>query len=306
MTSFRGWLLASCLGLGLVASNAGCAADGEDAATSQDAELVATCGLDPTSPASPRRLLDKPMKDEDDAEQRFRCLSDELTRQHDGRAPFATLYSAITTAMRDAIRAGRFEDSAWLGRYLTTFAELYRVAFVDYVDGRREQVPGAWRIAFDAAKENRVLVVQALSLGVNAHVDRDLSHALVIVGIGDDHETRELRHRDHNKVNDILHENVSAGLARLADLYAPGYGEAPEVVMNLLSQTYFGAVATGRFKAWVDAVALADSPRLLRPAIELEIEVSSKIIGEAIMAPMLAPGLIDKLHDLEDGQSTAR
>lgn len=300
MLSLRGWLAVSCACLGLVVSSTGCAGATDDTGSST-ADLSTSCGLDPASPESPRRLMDQPMKDGADAQTRLRCLREELTIQHDGRAPFAALYSDITDSAHAAILAHRFEDNEWLERYMTTFAELYRVAFVGYIDGHADEIPGSWRIAFDAAKDERTLIAQHVSLGVNAHVDRDLSHALVIAGIGHDRETRESRKRDHFKVNEILRENVDAALQRLAETYAPGFGQAPDAVMNILSDTYFHAVVAGRFKAWLDAVALEDAPALLRPAVEAQIEVSSKLIAQAILVPSLSPELTEKLHELEAG-----
>lgn len=299
MLSLRGWLACACLGV--VVSSTGCA-PADESAESSSADLSTSCGLDPASPDSPRKLMDQPMRDPADAQARLRCLSEELTIQHDGRAPFASLYSDITDSARKAIADKRFEDNEWLERYMTEFAELYRVAFVGYIDEHGDQIPASWRISFDAAKNEHTLIVQAVSLGVNAHVDRDLSHALVAVGIGDDHETREMRKRDHFKVNDILRENVDAALKRLADTYAPGFGQAPDVVMKILTEMYFGAVVTGRFKAWADAVTLNDAPSFLRPAEEAQIELSSKLLADAITVPSLSPELIEKLHGLEAGQ----
>lgn len=297
MSSLRAWLSA---GLCLVAT-AGCSAESDEAIASDSANLnAATCGVDPTSPASPRKLMDDPITNPDDASKRLGCLRTVLRTQHDGRAPFASLYTDITLAVSAAIRAGRFEDNGWAARYLTTFAELYRVAFVAYVDGD-DDVPGSWRISFDAARDDRVLAVQHVSLGVNAHVDRDLAHALVMVGIGDG-ARRASRHRDHDLVNDILHENVDAALGSLAETYAPGLEKAPDAVMNVLSETYFRAVQAGRLKAWIDAVALSDTIPLFRPAVKAQIELSSTLIAQAILTPNMNEELLAKLKALEAGE----
>ena len=286
--------------LSVVVCSMGCAV-AADSVESSSQDLSTSCGLDPASPDSPRRLMNEPLKDPLDAETRLRCLRDELTVQHDGRAAFAALYSDITGSARAAIAAGRFEDAEWLERYMTEFAELYRVAFVGYIDGHGDDIPASWRISFEAAEDDHTLVAQHVSLGVNAHVNRDLSHALEKVGVGNDRETRQLRKRDHFKVNDILKENVDASLKRLADTYAPGFGQAPDAVMNVLTEVYFRAVVAGRHKAWLDAVALTDSPGFLKPAVEKEIEVTSKLLAQGIMVPSLAPDLTEKLHELEEG-----
>jgi hypothetical protein len=277
----------------------GCASDPDDTGANESDVTAATCGLDPASPASARSVMDAPFRDPPDAERRLGCLRTILTTQRDNRAPFASLYADITISAHAAIRAGRFQDGPWVSRYLTTFAELYRVAFVGYADGRPGEIPGSWRIAFDAAREDRALVVQHVSLGVNAHVDRDLAHTLVTVGLGRDDAERERRKSDHFKVNDILKENVDATLGALADRYAQGLAEAPPVVMRILSTAYFHTVTTGRLKAWLDALALEKSGPL-RPVVEGQIELSSRLIGEAILAPAsIDPRLFDRLRAIE-------
>ena len=92
--------------------------------------------------------------------------------------------------------------------------------------------------------------------------------------------------------------------AQMADAAkaTPGFGQAPDVVMKILTEMYFGAVVTGRLKAWVDAVAIHDAPGFLRPAEEAQIELSSKLLAEAITVPSLSPELVEKLHELETGK----
>jgi Family of unknown function (DUF5995) len=276
---------------------AGCSVAHEDAATTEAALYAGTCGLDPTQPASLRTLMLDPISTPEDADARFVCLSSMLRTQHDRRAPFATLYSSITSAVRAAIVAGRFEDGPWVRTYLASFAELYRVAFVGYIDGG--EVPAAWRIAFDTAHARKELVVQDLSLGVNAHVDRDLSHALVRAAIGAAGPVRDRRRHDHFAVNDVLHEQLDAAVTTIAEEFAPGLGKAPGELRALLEAAYFDALVVGRQKAWDDAVLLTDSPSFGRFLVSEEIELSSEALAKAILLPNLDPALFAALKALE-------
>lgn len=291
---FVGALLVACGLMGCAAI--GSSSDESSASSAADITAASEC----TASTDTRALLNDPMKDPDDAAARLGCLAQALTAQHDGRAPFATLYTAITNAVDTAIKAGRFEDGVWTASYLTEFAELYRVAYIGYVDGQSDTIAGSWRVAFDAAKVPKTLIVQDMSLGVNAHVNHDLAHALYTVGIGSG-ATRAMRQRDHFKVNDILHENVQAALTTLANLYAPGLAQAPATVMRVLSDTYFVAVETGRLKAWLDAIALTDTTSILRKGVEDEIEDSSKLLAEALLVPTWDDALAAKLKELEQG-----
>jgi hypothetical protein len=110
-------------------------------------------------------------------------LEAELRSRQDRRAIFVTLYGVVSAAMREEIAAGRFEDPTWVHRYAVAFANLYREAFERYEAGGREDVPKAWRVAFEAADTGKTLVLQDLRLGVNAHVNHDLPYALTGVSI---------------------------------------------------------------------------------------------------------------------------
>ena len=278
---------------------AGCSASHEDAASAEDAVNAGTCGLDPTKPASLRTLMLAPIVTPEDADTRFVCLASMLRTQNDRRAPFATLYSKITSAVRQAILAGTFEDGPWVRTYLASFAELYRVAFVGYIDGRQGDVPASWRISFDTARARKELIVQDLSLGVNAHVDRDLSHALVRASIGAKGPVRDARRHDHFAVNDVLHAQLDAAVTTIAEDFAPGLGKAPAELRALLEAAYFDALVVGRQKAWDDAVLLTDSPSFGRFLVSEEIELSSEALAKAILLPSLDPALFAALKALE-------
>ncbi len=280
------------------ASVPACAASSETVGTDGAEVNAATCGLDPKAPASLRALMVDPIVTPEDADRRFVCLVEMLRLQDDRRAPFATLYSKITSAVRHAITAGRFQDGSWVRTYLASFAELYRVAFVGYIDGRSADVPGSWRIAFDTARDRRELIVQDLSLGVNAHVDRDLSHALVRATIGSG-KTRDVRRHDHFAVNDVLHEQLDAAVTIIANDFAPGLGKAPAELRAFLEAAYFDALVVGRQKAWDDAVLLTDAPSFGRFLVSEEIELSSEGLAKLILLPSLDPELFAALKALE-------
>jgi hypothetical protein len=240
-----------------------------------------------------------PITTAEQADRRFSCLALILRTQKDRRAPFATLYSKITTAVRAAAVGGRFADGPWVSHYLATFAELYRVAFVGFIDGRHSDVPAAWRIAFETARRGDELIVQDLSLGVNAHVNRDLSHALVIAGIGASGPERDRRRQDHFAVNTILHEQLDAAVSVIAADFAPGLGKAPAELRALMEAAYFDALVLGRHKAWDDAVGLADAPSFLKGVVREEIELTSEGIAKAILLPSLDGALFRELKRLE-------
>lgn len=299
-------MLARIYGLVLVLSVVmwGCAAE-EEEVSSDSAALTSTCGVDPTKASAPRALLDRPFRDDADAERRLTCLSTILDTQSSHRALFPTLYTNTTRRVREGIAAGRMNDPGYSSRLLTRFAELYRVAFVAYEDG--EDVPAAWRIAFDAAKESdqarrsgkpdNVLALQHTALGVNAHVNHDLAHAVADVGL----EGGSISHRkhDYDVVRSILLENVDASLDLVTRKYAAGLGQAPETLKRALGDSFTVWLVVGREKAWADALLLMRHG-LTAKLTNAEVELLSKEMGEALLAGNgISPSLMAKLKRLE-------
>jgi hypothetical protein len=272
---------------------------GVHASADAQGDASATCGYASTDPQALAHLMVAPIVNDADADVRFSCLAQLLTDQGDRRAPFATLYSMTTTNVRAAIAAGEFQDAAWTAKYLETFAELYRQAFYDYQTGNTGPVPEAWQIAFETAAGKKELIVQDLALGVNAHVDRDLAYALAIVGIGDTPALQLERFSDHTTVNNVLHAELQGALGKIANLYAPGFNEAPAAVLTILENTFFAALVTGRQNAWDNAESLVGTSGAAHDAAEQTIESEAATIADGILSPSLSPQLMAVLHQLE-------
>lgn len=102
----------------------------------------------------------------------------------DHRAPFALMYLRVTEAVGREERNGSLRaDRAYLSRLDAVFARLYFDAADAWDARRREAVPAAWQIAFEAAKRRRVSGIGNLLLGMNAHISRDLPFAVESTGL---------------------------------------------------------------------------------------------------------------------------
>jgi hypothetical protein len=112
---------------------------------------------------------------------------------------FAALYNRVTIAVRDGIRAGAFGDNARMEALDVAFANRYLEAYDQYQRG--ENPSGAWCVAFRAADDERLSVLQHLFLGMNAHIHLDLGVACVHVSQDGDIDALE---HDFNRINDIL------------------------------------------------------------------------------------------------------
>jgi hypothetical protein len=122
---------------------------------------------------------------------------------------FLSTYMRTTTAVGKAILDARFEDPAWVEEWDVVFAQLY----LDAYDARRSErvVPRPWQLAFDAPRDLPDL--RQVLLGINAHVNYDLPQALLGVispADFDDAALMDRRRRDHERIDGVLAERVSA------------------------------------------------------------------------------------------------
>jgi hypothetical protein len=141
------------------------------------------------------------------------ALVDEWEAARDRRAIFLGCYRLMTHNMLDAIEAGRFHDGAWVRRLLERFADYYFSA-LDRFEQNETSTPAVWKLAFDATRDAKVMTLQHLLLGVNAHVNHDLVFSLYDLledeWADDTPAQRAQRHADHELVNRIIGETTDA------------------------------------------------------------------------------------------------
>jgi hypothetical protein len=115
----------------------------------------------------------------------------------DGVACFNGMYLRVTEAVKDALPT--FEDPAFIERLDILFAQFYFEAYA--AAAARAWVSKAWEPLFARRAEHR-LALQFAIAGMNAHINNDLAHALVLTWreLGFDPAQR----RDYDKVNGIL------------------------------------------------------------------------------------------------------
>jgi uncharacterized protein DUF5995 len=115
----------------------------------------------------------------------------------DASGYFPALYARVTARIGASIEAGIFADGPEIDRFATRFASHYVAASTDQL--RR---PRCWHACWDVAADPRLLIVQHLLLGINAHVNYDLPRA--VVEIADERgDLLAIRH-DFDVVNDVL------------------------------------------------------------------------------------------------------
>jgi hypothetical protein len=120
----------------------------------------------------------------------------------DGVACFNGMYLQVTSAVRDALPT--FERPEFVERLDVLFAEFYFQAFDASV--ARAWVSKAWAPLFSRRAERGILALQFAIAGMNAHINNDLAHALVLtwkqLDLKPSRDSPEFR--DYEKVNAIL------------------------------------------------------------------------------------------------------
>jgi len=125
---------------------------------------------------------------------------------------FAAMYARVTDRVQTAIAEGRFGDGEKMAHFTRTFADWY----LGPRDGSRVR-PACWEAADDVSGDRKLLIVQHLLLGINAHVNHDLPQ--VVVDLAGGGTSLYVLRPDFDAMNDILAEtqpDVLRDLGRVA------------------------------------------------------------------------------------------
>jgi hypothetical protein len=183
----------------------------------------------------------------------------------DGVAYFNRLYRKVTEevlARLDSVEG--FEDEQFLGRLDVHFANLYFAAVA--ADARGETAAPAWQPLFEERQRPSTAPVQFALAGMNAHINHDLSVAVVDVcrelAL---HPARETpQYRDFDRTN-VLLEHVQS---QIKDWFAVGLIAAVDDACGKVDDALaMWSITTARAVAWGHAEtlwSLQDNPHLLR------------------------------------------
>lgn len=188
----------------------------------------------------------------DDAIRAMDDLLDRSMDTNDPRGYFTCVYRAVTVRVRDGIRAGEFDDNERMERFDVAFAQLYLDAARAFP--ARQPVSESWRITFEAPA-TRLLALQHVLAGMNAHINLDLGVAAARVQRGDD--VAALRD-DFERLNDVLAEMVDRMQAALL-LSSPWGSFADRVAGRLDEAVSSWSIEYARSRAWSFAEQLASA-----------------------------------------------
>ena len=125
-------------------------------------------------------------------------IQDQLTHKSN-LVLFPILYKKVTERIKQGIELGDFENNPRMERLDVLFANRYLEAYFLWKD--EKQPTQSWVKAFEASKNSKLIILQHLLLGINAHINLDLGIA-VSETMGA--QSLEGVKNDYHTINDIL------------------------------------------------------------------------------------------------------
>lgn len=161
---------------------------------------------------------------------------------------FPILYKKVTERIKLGVVQKEFEDNPRMERLDVIFANRYLKAYYEYKEGKKPSLP--WENAFEAAKNNKLLIIQHLLLGINAHINLDLGIA-VSETVGSQGELENI-HNDFNKINEILASMVD-GVQQKIGRVSPFFHVLDKVADGKEDLIATFSINIARDEAWIFA-----------------------------------------------------
>ncbi len=224
--------------------------------------------------------------------QRMQALAQHWEACGDARAIFLNCYCMMTRNMLAAVDRREFDDPAWVDHLLHQFADYYFIA-LDTYEQNPEAAPAVWRATHRAAGQPRILPIQKLLMGVNAHINYDLVLALVDLlepewnALGQ--EQRAGRYADHCRVNTIISQTIDAVQDQVLQPAMPVMGIIDRLLGPFDERMISHLIAGWRERVWqhaLDMIALPTPDQ--RAALTRQIEHETLRIGDLIQLRQLS------------------
>jgi len=212
---------------------------------------------------------------------------------------FATLYRRMTVAVMQAIQNKVFDDGPRMEQLDIVFASRYLQAWEWYT--HQQHCSNAWYTTFEACKNDKLIVLQHLMAGVNAHINLDLGIAAAQVAPGDAIFSLQ---QDFDKINDVIASLMQAVQESLCRIWLPlraivsVTNHEQDAVLNF-------SIGSARKAAWTNAVALAFLPSAMRDTHISTIDSAVVTIAGRIIDPgTMMSVLLYPVHAMEAASVT--
>jgi hypothetical protein len=205
---------------------------------------------------------------------------DDCLSNNDGLKWFNQLYLAVTRQV-DLQPVTAWKDPAWLASLDVIFAGLYLHAIAGFLNAD-PSVPSSWTAVFEARYRTGIDRIQFALAGMNAHINHDLSLALLAVDAQMDvvPGPDSPEHVDYQAVNVLLNTVMPSALQVLATDTLGVLAEDTGKVGRLLA---FWNICQARDLAWDFANHLRDlSGATRQAALDAQDQITG-VLGRAIL-----------------------
>ena len=203
----------------------------------------------------------------------------QFSEQDDPRERFLVMYRTFKKQLRRNLQEGRFLDSEWSEAICCRMGEMYFEAYDQY-ESETDVCPQAWKLCFDASINHETNLLQDALLGMNAHINYDLTICTYDImdrfhdlGQGTDNpvdrtlnQLLRKRYFDYLLINQIAWESIPKIQDVLTERFSKLLG-----VLNVLSFRFSRPIVQKiimdhRDRAWTHALLMASS----RDPVEVE------------------------------------
>jgi uncharacterized protein DUF5995 len=203
----------------------------------------------------------------------------DCTARADPLGYFPTLYRAVTLRVKAGIAGGAFQDGPRMDAFDAAFANRYFAAYEAFQAGGAPSK--CWKVAFETTRSGRLIILQDLVVGINAHINFDLGVAAAdmfgAASLGAFHE-------DFNKINAIL-----AALTPQAEEVVGRFSPLLHVLATIGGKPAIEALGfsmlLARDDAWMHANLLAMTPAPARPPAERALDDKAAFLGRVVGQP---------------------
>ena len=206
-----------------------------------------------------------PSRERDCADGSPTCVEDTLAEMYrrfdrlyatcDHNAAFGVTYIRVTEEIRKATLEGFYEEPGFLWHEDRVFARMYFESYDAWATGRRENVPPAWREAYDAGRDRNVSGTGNLLMSMNAHINRDFPFMLDALGLAKPDGSS--RKPDHDRGNVVLNRLYGPVLRELSERFDPSVDDADAKGVAGDDTAVFQILQGWREEVWRNAERLA-------------------------------------------------
>jgi hypothetical protein len=177
-------------------------------------------------------------------------ITEQAISEHSPEGYFSSLYGRVTKEVRDAIHRREFEDNERMEALDVVFANRYLDAYrIVKESGNSTR---SWKVAFEQNANSKLIVLQHLLLGMNAHINLDLG--IAAAQVTDAASALSLKN-DFYKINQILGSMIQDTQKKLTYIFGP-LGIVDQLLGSLDERLSLFSITYARDKAWNQTLEL--------------------------------------------------